>query len=73
MPQDSKSKPQQSWADSFLKPLFDVIGLNGAGPLQASRTPQETQKVRVTADLLRNNGWSEKDIQWWIKTHPNGQ
>jgi hypothetical protein len=63
--------PEPSLMDRILKPLFDRIGLNGPAPLQASQKPQQTPAVKVDRELLKKQGWSDADIDWWIRTQTN--
>lgn len=62
--------PEPGLMERILKPLFDRIGLNGAAPLQATQKAK-TPAARVDRDQLKKQGWSDEDIDWWIRTHAN--
>lgn len=65
------AQPQEpSLVEKLLKPLFDRIGLNGVQPLQAQQKPK-LPAARVDRDQLKKQGWSDADIDWWIRTHAN--
>jgi hypothetical protein len=60
-----------SWESSAAsrRPLRAI--LNGPAPLQASQKPQQTPAVKVDRELLKKQGWSDADIDWWIRTQTN--
>lgn len=69
-----QQQPQPSLTEKLFKPFLDYLGLNGAAALKASHgQSQSTTPTTITADQLRKQGWTEKDISWYLATQKIGK